>query len=316
MSTETNLAREPFPNGPQLPAARVSEDLPAVNSPEWDAMNERRAELIRKDLDEGLSVPEREEYERLQRISLAAATKAFPGWKPDCEGLAKLREDLRRAAEDRMTLPTLFTYSPEPHQRKHGPAGYRNYQDYKPWLRDEFAFRCVYCLERELWYPDRHASFSADHVEPQKDAPLRVCDYTNLVYACRRCNSYKVRVRLIDPTAVGFGMHLRVDEKTGVIYAIKVDGLPSREGELIIRQLQLNEDPALSNRLYVIEMLALKQEFPANERVHRLFLQTFGYPDDLPDLRGLQPPDGNRCEGSEHGCYRALRDGSCLPDTY
>lgn len=97
MSTETNLAREPFPNGPQLPAARVSEDLPAVNSPEWDAMNERRAELIRKDLDEGLSVPEREEYERLQRISLAAATKAFPGWKPDCEGLAKLREDLRAA---------------------------------------------------------------------------------------------------------------------------------------------------------------------------------------------------------------------------
>jgi HNH endonuclease len=215
-----------------------------------------------------------------------------------------------------MTVPTPFTYSPEPHQRKHGPAGYQNYQDYKPWLRDEFTFRCVYCLERELWYPDRYASFSADHVEPQKDAPLRVCDYTNLVYACTRCNSYKRRVRLIDPTVVAFGMHLQVDEKTSVIHAIQVDGKPSRDGELIIRLLHLNEDPALSNRRQKIEILALKQEFPTNEKVHRLFLQTFGYPDELPDLRGRQPPDGNRREGSERGCYRALRDARRLPDTY
>jgi hypothetical protein len=215
-----------------------------------------------------------------------------------------------------MTVTTPFSYSPEPHQRKHGPAGYQNYQDYKPWLRDEFTFRCVYCLERELWYPDRHASFSVDHVEPQKDAPLRVCDYTNLVYSCTRCNSFKLRTRLIDPTAVGFGMHLWVDEKTGVIHAVQVDGKPSRDGELLIRQLHLNDEPTLRNRLYVIDILALKQEYPANERVHRLYLATFGYPDDLPDLRDRQPPDRNRCEGSECGCYRALRDALSLPETY
>ena len=155
-----------------------------------------------------------------------------------------------------MMLPLPFNYFSGPHQRKHDPAGYKNYQDYKPWLRDEFTFRCVYCLERELWYPDRHASFSADHVEPQKDAPLRVREYTNLVYSCTRCNSFKLRVRLIDPTAVGFGKHLRVDERTGMIDAVKVDGKPSREGELIIRQLHLNEDPALSNRRFAIELLA------------------------------------------------------------
>ncbi len=215
-----------------------------------------------------------------------------------------------------MTVPTPFTYSPEPHQRKHGPAGYRNYEDYKPWLRDEFIFRCVYCLERELWYPDRHASFSADHVEPQRDAPWRVCDYTNLVYSCTRCNSYKRRVRIIDPTAVGFGMHLRVDEETGVIHAVQIDGKPSRDGELIIRLLHLNENPAISNRLYAIRLLALKQEYPESERVHRLFLQYFGYPDDLPDLRGYRPPGGNRREGSERLCYRALRDDRRLSDTY
>ena len=58
-------------------------------------MNERRAKLICKDLDEGLSAAEREEYERLQRISLAAAKMAFPSPKPDFEELARLREELR-----------------------------------------------------------------------------------------------------------------------------------------------------------------------------------------------------------------------------
>jgi hypothetical protein len=215
-----------------------------------------------------------------------------------------------------MSLPSPFIYATGPHRRKHGPAGYRNYQDFKPWLRDEFTFRCVYCLERELWYPDRHASFSADHVEPQKDAPLRVCDYANLVYSCTRCNSFKARVRLIDPTVVGFGMHLRVDEKTGVMFAVQVDGRPSRDGELIIRLLHLNDDPAITNRRYAIDLLALKEDFPEDERVYRLFLQYFGYPEDLPDLRVHRPPDGNRLKGSELFCYRAIRDDKGLSDTY
>jgi hypothetical protein len=42
-----------------------------------------------------------------------------------------------------------FAYADAPHVRKHGPSGYVRYQSYKDWLRDEFAFRCVYCLERE-----------------------------------------------------------------------------------------------------------------------------------------------------------------------
>ena len=155
-----------------------------------------------------------------------------------------------------MTLPIPFTYSPERYQRKHRPAGYQNYEHFKPWLRDEFSFRCVYCLEREVWYPNLHASFSVDHVEPQKDAPSRVCDYTNLVYSCTRCNSYKQRVRLIDPTAVGIGMHLRVDEKTGAIKVVEVDGKPSRDGELIIRQLHLDQGtPPSGNRRYMIDLL-------------------------------------------------------------
>jgi hypothetical protein len=76
-------------------AVAGDETFPAINTPEWDAMNERRAELIRKDLDEGLTPAERDEYERLQRISLAAAAKAFPRPKPDFEELTRLRKELR-----------------------------------------------------------------------------------------------------------------------------------------------------------------------------------------------------------------------------
>ncbi len=76
------------------PTAAVRQAFPAVNTPEWDAMNERRAELIRKDIDEGLTEAERAEYEYLQRMSLAAVVKAFPRAKPDFEELARLRKEL------------------------------------------------------------------------------------------------------------------------------------------------------------------------------------------------------------------------------
>ena len=33
-----------------------------------------------------------------------------------------------------------------------GPRGYSEHENYRPWLRDEFAFRCVYCLARERWH--------------------------------------------------------------------------------------------------------------------------------------------------------------------
>jgi len=35
----------------------------------------------------------------------------------------------------------LFAYPLAPHVRRHGPRGYRRYEKFKPWLRDEFALR-------------------------------------------------------------------------------------------------------------------------------------------------------------------------------
>src|SRR5258708_6259440 len=48
-----------------------------------------------------------------------------------------------------MTEP--FQYPAAPHVRRHGPQGYADAASFRPWLRDEFTFRCVYCLQREVW---------------------------------------------------------------------------------------------------------------------------------------------------------------------
>jgi hypothetical protein len=52
--------------------------FPQVGTAEWGKMNQRRAELIRKNLRGELSEAEREEYETLQRRSLLAVDAAFP----------------------------------------------------------------------------------------------------------------------------------------------------------------------------------------------------------------------------------------------
>ena len=44
-----------------------------------------------------------------------------------------------------------FNYPETPHTRRHGPQGYAGYDSFRPWLRDEFSFCCVYCLVREQW---------------------------------------------------------------------------------------------------------------------------------------------------------------------
>jgi 5-methylcytosine-specific restriction endonuclease McrA len=86
--------------------------------------------------------------------------------------------------------PKPFAYPAELYRRRHGPV-YRDPKTYKPWLRDEFEFRCVFCLRREVWL-DGHNSFSVEHLKPFDLAPELLCEYSNLVYSCNRCNSFKL----------------------------------------------------------------------------------------------------------------------------
>jgi hypothetical protein len=83
-----------------------------------------------------------------------------------------------------------FEYPTKPHSRRHGPTGYDAYESYREWLRDEFMFRCVYCLHRERWY-GRGATFEIDHLAPVAVHPDRSLEYSNLFYACSTCNTAK-----------------------------------------------------------------------------------------------------------------------------
>jgi 5-methylcytosine-specific restriction endonuclease McrA len=84
--------------------------------------------------------------------------------------------------------PLAFTYPAAAEHRRHGPSGYSTYESYRPWLRDEFVFRCAYCLLRESW--GRYTGeFDLDHFIPQTRDASRIADYENLVYCCHGSNS-------------------------------------------------------------------------------------------------------------------------------
>ena len=195
-----------------------------------------------------------------------------------------------------------FDYPSQAHQRRHGPSGYESYESYRPWLRDEFSFRCVYCLRRESWGPVR-GNWDIDHFEPQSVAQSRTLDYENLLYACHTCNINKSDDAAPDPSRVGFGTLVRVDAE-GVITPLQEDGV------ILIRALRLdNEDYTAFRRLMLRILAALREQDPETYR------QLMSYPDDLPDLAALRPPQNSKPEGVAQSCLARLNRGE-LPVTY
>jgi hypothetical protein len=116
-----------------------------------------------------------------------------------------------------MTVP--FDYPPVPHVRRHGHRGYAGYESYRPWLRDEFAFRCVYCLTREVWTRFT-GTYAIDHFLPVATNPDLETDYGNLLYACIPCNLAKGSSVTPNPLSVLIA--------SGV--SVSTDGVAGREG--------------------------------------------------------------------------------------
>jgi hypothetical protein len=203
-----------------------------------------------------------------------------------------------------------FKYPDAAHQRKHGPEGYERYQTYKDWLRDEFTFQCVYCLERERWYPNGHAGFGVDHVLPKGDENYThlTCHYPNLVYACNRCNTAKSDKILIDPCLEPFSTHLRVDEEG------EIEGL-TVEGRRIVNTLGLDLIGPTEQRKEKIIIFRLYAQFPDNEQVRTLFRNAFGFPEDLPDLAEHSRTKNTKPEGVKQSYFRQ-RESKTLPETY
>ena len=110
---------------------------------------------------------------------------------------------------------TPFTYPTESHVRRHGPQRYADAASYRPWLRDEFAFRCVYCLFREQWGRLR-GTFEVEHFRPIASHPGDALSYDNLLYGCSACNAGKGKQLVPDPLTTLVGGDVWVDEDSTI----------------------------------------------------------------------------------------------------
>lgn len=212
------------------------------------------------------------------------------------------------ASHDR-TLPRPYEY-PErlTDQRRHGPFGYVDYGSFKDWLRDEFQFRCVYCLNREMWEKDGHRVFGVDHLMPKGRYPDLECDYDNLLFSCNWCNTNRRDEPLsFDPaeTSISELLHIRDDGTVQPRNPI---------GRYLCDLLWLNEECQVRQRqklMFLFRLLSQDADL-AEPVVHALF----GYPTDLPDLAALRPPGGNTRPDGVHESAFAQRTRGELPEYY
>jgi hypothetical protein len=199
-----------------------------------------------------------------------------------------------------MTSP--FVYPPA-HRRRHGPVGYLHHASYRPWLRDEFSFRCVYCLLREQWGVVR-GSFHVDHFQPIANRPDLAATYDNLIYACTSCNLAKANEETSDPLSALTRDKVRVSED-GQLHTEDADAAA------LIEILGLNTEEFVAFRQAWIGIIALTAK--NNPSLHR---QLIGFPVDLPDLRRLRPPGGNTRPDGTRFSFHAQRKHGRLPEMY
>lgn len=64
------------------------------------------------------------------------------------------------------------------------------YEAYRPFLRQDFEFRCAYCLRHEFFFGGGEAA-EVDHFRPRHLFPDLENEYPNLYWSCRKCNAIK-----------------------------------------------------------------------------------------------------------------------------
>jgi hypothetical protein len=197
----------------------------------------------------------------------------------------------------------IFDYPDCRDHRRHGPRGYASYDGYRPWLRDEFTFRCAYCLKREQWGHET-GEFDIDHFQPQRLRPDLAADYENLVYACRRCNIVKSDSAVADPFFVM--CCARVVTKTdGTVVGV------DPEATRLVLILDLNSPKLVEWRVMWMRNVDLAAEHDPLQ-LERLA----GFPADLPRLGRLRPPGGNARPGGIWESLRVRKDQGTLPPLY
>jgi len=193
-----------------------------------------------------------------------------------------------------------FSYPHVPHKRKHGPSGYKSYQQYRDWLRDEFWFRCPVCLFRKRWAVGPEAIFHIDHIKPHASSPTLHLDYDNLIYVCARCNLLKGCCDLVDPSVAATHNSLRISAD-GSVEAL------NDEGRILVSVYRLNAPTAIEYRAKMLRVLQTLQPSDLSAWV--------GFPSNMPDLRTKHPPHNSRPNGVNDCCF-VLREQGRLPEVY
>ena len=192
-----------------------------------------------------------------------------------------------------------FIYPETPHSRRHAPEGYDDYSSFKPWLRDEFVFRCVYCLVQERWLPNGHSFFVVEHFKPKSVHRKLECSYPNLLYACQRCNLAKGDNELPDelqPECLPYGRRMAV-KSTGEIVGLDAQGnhvAPRGKVALLIAGLRLNCPRLVEYRR--AQMDRWRREAPTIEK-NLSKCGRFELPVDMPDLSQSRPAQNERPDG-------------------
>jgi hypothetical protein len=115
-------------------------------------------------------------------------------------------------------------------------------------------------------------------------------------------------VVLLNPSATAFGTHLQVDGEGNLV------GL-TPDGNDLIDILALNDSRPVMVRKHYLRILQLHQRYPNEPDTKAMYLEAFGYPDDLPNLAALRPVGNTRLEGARDCYFHQWEDGR-LPAVY
>jgi len=81
-------------------------------------------------------------------------------------------------------MTSIFSHRDQP------PFQSKNYQRYRPYIREDFCYCCAHCLMPEhLAAGERN--FHLDHFKPKSHFPELRFEYSNLYYSCSVCNQNK-----------------------------------------------------------------------------------------------------------------------------
>lgn len=148
-------------------------------------------------------------------------------------------------------MPPIFSH------RSPAPQSMRNYQRFRPFIRDDFQQCCAYCLLHER-FAGGETNFELDHFRPKSKFGQLEHEYSNLYYACHVCNRNKwdwwpsdeleaAGIRFADPCRECFSDNFRDKDgrwqpKTPV-------------GEYSMERLRLNTEHLVQIRRHVAALL-------------------------------------------------------------